>query len=100
MLMDFNVGLVGLVKSTLIVPVNPSSGNWKLPDTSNVQTSALAAGAAIRASAARTVADANLLVHKENNVCPPAKESDCFIDPPIEPSPGTAVRPLCAYTIN
>ena len=74
----------------MIVPVNPSPGNWKLPDTSNVQTSAFAAVAAIRASAARTVTDANLLVHKENNVYSPAKESDCFIDPPIKPSPGTA----------
>ncbi len=55
----------------------------KLPDRLKVSTtSALAAGAAIRASAARTVADANLLVPKENNVCPPAKESDGFIDPP------------------
>jgi hypothetical protein len=104
--MDFTVSVAKLLlKSTLIVPVNATGeGNGKLlklPDSAKVSiTSAFAAEAAIRASAAKTVADADLLVHKENNVCPPAKEFDGFIGPPIRPSPGIALPSLCAYTIN
>jgi hypothetical protein len=80
MLIDVNVSLAkSLLKSNLTVPVNGTRGPktlLKLPDRLNVSTTpALAAGAAIMASAAKTAADVNLFVHKDNNVCPPAKSA-------------------------
>src|ERR1700722_8497336 len=76
MLMDCTVSVAKLsLKSTSIVPVNATGvGNGKLlklPDRLKVSpTSSLAAGAAIRASAARTVADANLLVPQREQRLP------------------------------
>jgi hypothetical protein len=43
--------------------------------------------------------DANLLVHKENNVCPPAQESNGFMTTPIKLS-GDGFTASSAYTIN
>src|ERR1700722_17873769 len=104
-LMDFVVSSAKLLlKSKLTVPVNEARGPEmlpKLPDRWNVSTmSAFAPEAANTASPATALVDASRLAHEGSDLCPPASAPNCVIGPPTHPPEGTALRPLCAYTIN